>query len=152
MLQENEPKIKISNDTIKTTNPGDKKVYRFYDQITGLALGDVIALAEEKIPLDKFTLVHPTETWKKTEIENYKVRELLIPIFINGELVYNTPTINELKKYCEQEYQTLHPGDRRIQKPHEDYVDLTDKLRELKQELIAMHTVTTEKPKEYVKK
>ena len=149
---ENEPKIKISNDTIKTTNPGDKKVYRFYDQITGLALGDVIALAEEKIPLDKFTLVHPTETWKQTEIENYKVRELLIPIFINGELVYNTPTINKLKNYCEQEYQTLHPGDRRIQNPHEYYVDLTDKLRELKQELIAMHTVNTEKPKEYVKK
>lgn len=149
---EKEPKIKISNDTIKTTNPGDKKVYRFYDQITGLALGDVIALAEEKIPLDKFTLVHPTETWKQTEIENYKVRELLIPIFINGELVYNTPTINELKNYCEQEYQTLHPGDRRIQNPHEYYVDLTDKLRELKQELIAMHTINTEKPKEYVKK
>ncbi len=148
---EKEAKIKISNDTIKTTNPGDKKVHRFYDKKTGIALGDVIALAEEKIPLDKYTLVHPTETWKKTEIENYNVRELLIPIFINGELVYNMPTINELKEYCEQEYQTLHPGDRRIQNPHEYYVDLTDKLRELKKELIDMHTVNNDKPKEYKK-
>ena len=125
--------------------------YRFYDKETGLALGDVIALAEEKIPQDKFTLVHPTETWKQTEIENYNVRELLIPIFINGELVYNMPTIHELKNYCEKEYQTLHTGDRRIQKPHEYYVDLTDKLRELKKELIEMHKVNPEKPKQLVR-
>ena len=61
------------------------------------------------------------------------------------------PTIHELKNYCEKEYQTLHTGDRRIQKPHEYYVDLTDKLRALKQELIKMHTTVEEKPAVYKK-
>ncbi len=146
-----DPRIKVSNDTVKTINPGYKKVYRFYDKETGYALGDVIALSDEIIPDDKYTLVHPTETWKTKDIENYNKRELLIPIFKDGELVYELPDIRERQKYCQKEFETLYPEVRRIRMPHEYYVDLTDKLRELKQELIKLHTKNIDKPKEYVK-
>lgn len=134
-----EPRIKVSNDSIKTINPGHKKVYRFYDKDTGYALGDVISLADEKIAKDKFTLVHPVETWKKTELENYEVRELQVPVFENGKLVYQEPSLKERQEYCQKEIETFYPEVRRVNKPHEYYVDLTDKLRELKNELIALH-------------
>ena len=146
-----DPRIKVSNDTVKTINPGYKKVYRFYDKETGYALGDVIALSDEIIPDDKYTLVHPTETWKTKELENYNKRELLIPIFKDGELVYDLPDIRERQKYCQKEFETLYPEVRRIRMPHEYYVDLTNRLRELKQELIKLHTKNKDKPKEYVK-
>ena len=146
-----DPRIKVSNDTVKTINPGYKKVYRFYDKETGYALGDVIALSDEIIPDDKYTLVHPTETWKTKDIENYNKRDLLIPIFKDGELVYDLPDIRERQKYCQKEFETLYPEVRRIRMPHEYYVDLTNKLRELKQELIKLHTKNIDKPKEYVK-
>ena len=139
-----EPRIKVSNDSIKTINPGSKRVYRFYDKETGYALGDVITLAEEKIAENKYTLVHPVETWKKTTLENYNVRPLLVPIFKNGELVYDEPTIHEKQAYCQKEYETLYPEVTRIEKPAEYYVDLSDKLRELKNELIKLHQVEPE--------
>ena len=92
--------------------------------------------ADEKIATDKFTLVHPTETWKKTELENYNVRELQVPIFKDGELVYEEPTLQEKQDYCHDEFASLYPEVTRINMPHEYYVDLTDKLRNLKNELI----------------
>ena len=147
-----EPRIKVSNDSIKTINPGYKKVYRFYDKETGYALGDVIALADERIATDKFTLVHPTETWKRTELENYNVRELQVPVFEGGELVYDEPTLDEAKEYCQREFETLYPEVTRITKPHGYYVDLTDKLKALKNELIALHSAqTNDRPKMKVK-
>lgn len=139
-----DPRIKVSNDSIKTINPGSKRVYRFYDKETGYALGDVITLAEEKIAEDKYTLVHPVDTWKKTTLENYNVRPLLVPIFKDGELVYNDPTLKEKQAYCQKEYETLYPEVTRIAKPAEYYVDLSDKLRELKNELINLHQVEAE--------
>ncbi len=131
-----EPRIKLSNDTVKTTNPGYKKVYRFYDKTTGYALGDVITLADEIIPLDKYTLVHPIEEWKKTNIDNYFVRELQETIFKDGTLVYNLPSIKERREYSKKEYQTLYPEIKRLQNPHQYYVDLSMKLLKLKKELI----------------
>lgn len=139
-----EPRIKVSNDSIKTINPGSKRVYRFYDKETGYALGDVITLAEEEIKENKYTLVHPVETWKKTTLKNYNVRPLLVPIFKNGELVYDEPTIQEKQAYCQTEYETLYPEVARIEKPAEYYVDLSDKLRNLKNELIKLHQEETE--------
>ena len=133
------PKIKVSNDTIKTTNPGYKKVYRFYDKETNYALGDVIALYDEVISESEYTLVHPQEIWKKKHIDNYIKRELLIPIYKNGELVYNLPTLKDRQNYCNQEISTLYEEILRISHPHEYYVDLSDRLRELKNELINMH-------------
>lgn len=134
------PRLKVSNDNIKTTTPGFKKIVRFYDKETGYALGDVITLREEVIPNDEYTLVHPVETWKQTKINNYIARELQVPIFINGELVYNDPSLLEKQKYCEQEYNSMYPEVTRINKPHEYYVDLSDTLRELKNKLIEIHT------------
>ena len=133
------PKIKVSNDSIKTINPGHKKVYRFYDKKEGYALGDLLALSDEVIPSDKYTLIHPLETWKQKELTNYQIRDLLVPIFKNGQLVYQTPNIEETKAYCNDEFNTLYEEIKRIDNPHEYYVDLSDKLRKLKEELINTH-------------
>ena len=144
------PKIKVSNDAIKTINPGYKKVYRFYNRETGYALGDVIALADEVIPEDRYTLISPTEEWKKTTIENYNVRELQVPIFKNGIKVYETPTVKSRKEYCTKEFETLYPEIKRLENPHEYYVDLTKKLLNLKKKLI-LSTIENNTPKKYKK-
>lgn len=133
------PKIKVSNDSIKTINPGHKKVYRFYDKKEGYALGDLLALSDEVIPSDKYTLIHPLETWKQKKLTNYQVRDLLVPIFKDGQLVYQTPNIEETKAYCNDEFNTLYEEIKRTDNPHEYYVDLSDKLRKLKEELINTH-------------
>ena len=130
------PRMKVSNDHIKTTNPGFKKVIRFYDKKTGYALADIVALREEEIPIDEYTLVHPIENWKKKVISNYEIRELLIPIFQQGKCVYQEPTLEEKKKYCEKEYNSFYPEVTRIKKPHEYIVDLSETLNKLKNNLI----------------
>ena len=129
-------KIKVSNDAVKTINPGYKKVYRFYDKETNYALGDVIALHDEIIPQDEYTLMDPIENWKTTELTNYYVKELQVPIFKNGELIYKNPTLKEKQKYCKQEMETLYPEVIRIVKPHGYYVDLSEKLLDMKNDLI----------------
>ena len=130
------PRIKVSEDTIKTINPGYKKLYRFYDKKTNYALGDVIALNDEVIPKDKYTLVSPTETWKTTDLENYNVRLMTEVIFKNGNQVYKEPTIKQKKYYCDNEFKTIYPEIKRLDNPHQYYVDLTNKLRELKEAMI----------------
>ena len=145
------PKIKVSNDTIKTINPGYKKVYRFYDKETGYAVGDVIALADEKIPTDKYTLISPTEEWKTTTIKNYEVKELQVPIFEKGKQVYEVPTTKDRKEYCAREFKTIYPEIKRSNNPHEYYVDLTKKLLELKKQLILESREQIEEAKQYKK-
>lgn len=133
------PKMKVSEDTIKTINPGYKKVYRFYDKKTGYALGDLIALADEKIPLEQYTLIHPVENWKQTTLRNYNLREMQVPIYINGKLVYQLPSVEERKEYCYNEFMTFYPEIKRLTNPHEYYVDLSQKLLDLKNRLIEEH-------------
>ena len=147
-------KLKISNDSIKTTNPDYKKVYRFYDKDTGYALGDVIAVADEIIPTDKYTLVSPTESWKKTTITNYNVREMLVPIFKDGIRVYDRVTAKESKEYSQREIETIYPEIRRILNPHEYYVDLSEKLLAEKKQLIEdiNDKITGTKPKTRVRR
>lgn len=130
------PRMKVSDNPFKTTTPGFKKTIRFYDKETGYALGDVVALREEKINEEQYTLVDSTETWKKKTISNYIIRELQVPIFIKGQKVYQTPSITEKQAYCQKEYDTLYPEVTRLLNPHEYYVDLSDKLRELKENMI----------------
>ena len=130
------PRIKISGDAIKTTNPGYKKVYRFYDKKTGYALGDVVALATEVIPLDHYTLISPTEEWKTTELKDYTVKELQVPIFRGGKLVYDVPTVMESAEHCHKEFATLYPEIKRDIKPHGYYVDLSRQLLDLKKQLL----------------
>lgn len=127
------PKIKVSGDTVKTTNPGYKKVYRFYDFDTNKVLGDVIARDFEKISKDKYTLVSDKDPWKRTEISDYRIRELLLPIFKDGKLVYNEPTIDEKRNYCQEEYETLTDRITDINDPHTYYVDLSEEERKLKE-------------------
>lgn len=129
-------RIKVSNDAAKAITPGFKKVYRFYDKETGYALGDVIALHDEVIPKGKFTLIDPLNEHNTLTIKNYTVRELQQPIFENGNLVYEDPTIMEKQAYCNQEMATLYPQVKRTENPHGYYVDLTRKLLKLKKELI----------------
>lgn len=144
------PRIKVSNDSIKTTNPGYKKVYRFYDKETNYALGDVICLADELIPNDKYTLIHPVDNWKKTTIKNFVVRELQVPIFRQGQLIYQVPSVRERQEYCEKEFNTLYPEVKKLINPHEYYVDLSLNLLNLKQELIEKNTKGFSKVKKLV--
>ena len=130
------PRIKVSNDSIKTINPGYKKVYRLYDKTTGYAIADVIALHDEQIPLDEYTLICPTDPWRQNTVSNYVIRELQVPIFLNGQLVYDNPTVKEKREYCAKEFETLYPEIRRLCNPHGYYVDLSIRLLRLKEELI----------------
>lgn len=146
--QENDeivPKIKVSNDTIKITNPGYKKVYRFYDKNTGFALGDLIALADEEISKDKYILRDQVDTWKFKELKNYEVKELQITIYSRGKLVYNLPNINQRQEYCKEQFNTLYPEIKRIVNPHVYYTDLSEKLLELKKSLIKKYTMNLNK-------
>ena len=129
-------RIKVSNDAAKAINPGYKKVYRFYDKETGYALGDVLALHEERIPVDEFTLIDPLNEHNTLTIKNYTVRELQEPIFVDGNLVYEEPTIIEKQVYTRNQMKTLYPEVKRTHNPHGYYVDLTRKLLELKKALI----------------
>lgn len=130
------PKIKVSADTAKTTNPGYKKVYRFYDNDTHKVLGDVIAMHNEKIPLNEYTLVSDKDPWKKTKIEDYYIKELQVQIFKDGKLIYNVPSIEERKKYCDSEFNTLTDRITDVSNPHTYYVDLSEKEKELKEYML----------------
>ena len=131
------PKIKISENPEKITNPHFKKVYRIYDNETGKAGADLLAVYDEKIdetaPLEIFD---PIETWKKKTFTNYRLRELLVPIFLGGECVYETPHINEIREYCMREVDTLWDEVKRFENPHRYYVDLSEKLWTIKRDLL----------------
>lgn len=131
------PKIKISENHEKITNPHYKKVYRFFRKSDGRAIADYIALHDEEIdftqPLELFDPIH---TWKRKTITDYTAVELQKPIFINGELVYETPTLKEMRDYCQAQVATLWEEVRRFENPHRYYVDLSQKLWDLKQELL----------------
>lgn len=130
------PKVKVSGDTVKTTNPGYKKVYRFYDQDTHKVLGDVVAVHDEEISKNKYTLVSERDPWKKTKLEDYYVRELQIPIFVNGKQVYDEPDITARKRYCDEEFETLTDRITDVSNPHTYYVDLSEKEKELKEYML----------------
>lgn len=131
-------RIKLSEDEIKITNPGYKKVYRLYDKKEGYALGDVVALADEIISEANYTLKEKIES-------DYTLKELQVPIFKSGRLVYDIPSTIETAKYCEEQFKTLHKEVTRRKRPHEYYVGLTEKLLNLKKELIEMYSKHNEK-------
>lgn len=129
-------RIKVSNEAAKAITPGFKRVYRFYDQETGYALGDVIALHDENIPKDKFTLIDPNNEANQLTIKNYVVRELQVPVVKDGTIVYVDPHWKEKQQYCKEQMATLYPEVKRMENPHGYYVDLTRKLLDLKKKLI----------------
>ncbi len=131
------PKIKISENPEKITNPHFKKVYRIFDKETGTATADLMCVYDEVIdesqPLELFD---PQQTWKRKVCTNYTVKELLVPIFKNGELVYKSPDIHEIRDYCKAQIMTLWDEVKRFENPHRYYVDLSEKLWNIKQKLL----------------
>ncbi len=128
------PKIKLSENTEKITNPGFKNIYRVYDKRTGHAEADFIYLRnEEEYDESKpLVLTHPTERWKTITFDNYELRSLHADIVKNGKLVYDMPSLSEIKKYAERELATFWDEYKRLDKPHVYKVDLSDALYELK--------------------
>ena len=132
------PKIKVSENVGKITNPGFKKFYRFYNRETGMAEADYICLHDETVddsqPLE---ICDPQARWKRKTMENFRAYEMMVPIFKNGELVYKLPTLREIKTYCAYQVSTLWPEVKRFDYPHQYYVDLSPKLMELKDKMLS---------------
>ncbi len=132
-----EPKIKISENVAKITTPCFKQVYRFYDLETDKAIADVITLFDEKIEYNKpYELFDPEFTWKRKKVENFYVRPLLQRIFKNGECVYESPSAKDIKEYCEDQLDTLWDELKRFENPHKYYVDLSQSLWQIKNDLL----------------
>ncbi|MFR7473800.1 MAG: nicotinate phosphoribosyltransferase [Christensenellales bacterium] len=137
------PKIKLSENKGKITNPGYKKVLRIYDKAKHKALADLICLDEEQYDETKpLTIFDPVDTWKKLRLTNYTLRELLVPVFVRGKQVYHSPCLQDICAYARQEMQTLWEEYKRLTKPHLYKVDLSEQLYELKQALIEAHTIS----------
>ena len=132
------PKIKISENVEKITNPGFKHVYRLYDKKTGKARGDVITLADEKVPeLEEYEIFDPNAVWKRTKIRDYYVRDLRVQLFDKGRCVYESPSVDEIKDYCQQQMETLWDETLRFENPQTYYVDLSQKLGDTKNQLLS---------------
>ena len=131
------PKIKVSENVGKITNPHFKKVYRFYGNDTGKAIADYICLHDEVVDDSRdLEIFDPQATWKRKNIYNFTAKELLVPIFQNGELVYNMPSLPEIQKYCAAQVDTLWDEVQRFDNPHTYYVDLSQKLWDIKYALL----------------
>ena len=133
------PKIKISENTEKITNPGNKTIYRIYEKDSGKLKADLICFADETFdPSEDLLLFDPIETWKKTRLPggSYTMREMMVPIFRNGECIYQSPSVKEIADYCRQEKETLWEETQRLFYPHQIYVDLSPKLYEVKKNLL----------------
>lgn len=133
------PKIKISENPVKITNPGNKTIYRIYDKETGKIKADLICLVGETYDESKDLMIFdPLYTWKKSLIKGgtYYIRELIQPIFIKGQCVYESPSTMDIRAYCQKELDTLWNEHRRLVNPKEMYVDLSQKLYDLKNELL----------------
>ena len=139
------PKIKISENTEKITNPGNKTIYRIYDKETGKLKADLICFAGEEYDTNEdLLLFDPIETWKKTRLPGgtYTMREILVPVFINGECVYNSPSVMEIAAYCKQEKDTLWDETKRLFYPHRIHVDLSQKLYDVKKSLLDQMSIS----------
>ena len=129
------PKIKLSENTEKITNPGDKTIYRIYDRKTGKIIADLIALVGETYSEDEeLVLFDPVSTWKKTWLKpgTFRIREILVPVFRNGICVYDSPDVMAIQQYCREELETLWPETKRLTNPHLVHVDLSQPLYDLK--------------------
>lgn len=135
------PKIKISENVEKITNPGFKGLFRLYDKTTGKARGDVITVAGETIPeQNEYVIFDPNAVWKKTRVTNYTVRNLQVPIFKEGKCVYECPSIEEIREYCKEQVDTLWDETLRFENPQTYYVDLSQKLWDMKNRLLEEHS------------
>lgn len=140
------PKIKISENDEKITNPGFKKIVRLFDKDSHKALADVIALRDEKINEDEpLTLFNPVHTWKRKKFNNFYTKDLQVPIFEKGKCVYESPTVLEIKEFAKTETDKLWPEVLRFENPHTYYVDLSQNLWSLKHSLLHKYTDSFDK-------
>lgn len=131
------PKIKISENVGKITTPHFKKLYRFYGRDTGKAIADYLTVYDETVDDSRnLEIFDPDATWKRKEVYHFEARELLVPIYQKGKLVYKRPGIEEIKKYCTEQVDTLWDEVKRFDNPHNYYVDLSQKLYDIKTELL----------------
>lgn len=133
------PKIKISENVSKITTPGFKEIYRFYDRDTGKAMADVITTHGEEIPKDEYEIFHPLFTWKRKTLSNYEARPLLKRIYDKGQLVYDLPSVEEIRSNVQRELSTLWEEVKRLNSPSEYIVDLSYPLWKIKDDLLAKH-------------
>ena len=132
------PKIKLSDNSDKITNPAFKDVYRIYDNATGKAEADLIVVRGEKIDTGKpLTVFHPKDTWKRTTFTDYSVRQLTVPVIKGGKLVYELPPLSAVCEYAEREKETFWDEYKRLDNPHVYKVDLSQKLYDIKNKLIS---------------
>ena len=133
------PKIKLSENTEKITNPGNKTVYRIYEKTNGKLKADLISLVDDVFDESKdLVIFDPQATWKKTHLKGgtYTMKELMVKVFEKGECIYQSPSVMEIREFCKKEQETLWDETRRLVNPHEVYVDLSDRLYAMKTKLL----------------
>ncbi len=134
------PKIKVSENPEKIINPHFKKVYRLYDNESGESIADVLTVYNENLSSDEpVRLFDPSATWKRKTVRNFTAKEMLVPVFRNGELVYQLPTLKEIQDYCKEQVDLLWDEVKRFDNPHVYYVDLSDELWNIKEDLLHMN-------------
>ena len=137
-----QPKIKISENVGKITTPHYKKLYRFYGNDTGKAIADYLCVYDETVDDSQdFEIFDPDATWKRKNVYNFTAKELQVPIFKNGELVYKCPTLEEIRTYCLEQVDTLWDEVKRFDNPHIYYVDLSQKLWDIKYGLLKNNSI-----------
>ena len=131
------PKIKISENIAKITTPHFKKFYRFYGNDTGKAIADYLTVYDETVDdSGSLTIFDPEATWKKKEVYDFTAKEMQVPVFVEGKRVYDSPSLQEIRAYCAQQVETLWDEVRRFDNPHAYYVDLSQKLWDIKHGLL----------------
>lgn len=136
------PKIKLSDNVGKITNPGYKQAWRLFDKDTGKAIADVISLNHEIIDENKpYELFDPEYTWKRKTVTNFIAKKLQVKIFDKGTCIYESPETNEIRSYCKEQIDTLWDEVKRFENPHKYYVDLSLPLWEMKEELLHEYSV-----------
>lgn len=132
-----EPKIKISETAEKITIPHLKNLYRIYDNETGKAMADLMTMYDETLDASKgLTLFDPVQTWKKRTFTGIHLKQLNVPIYVNGKRVYQTPPLEEIRRHCAEQVETLWDEVKRFENPHRYYVDLSQKLWDERQRLL----------------
>ena len=139
------PKIKLSENAEKITNPGNKTIQRIYDKNTGKIIADLICLVGEQYDSsNSLLLFDPIETWKKTKLApgSYTLRELMVPVFLEGKCVYRSPKVMDIQAYCKKELDTLWDESKRLINPHTVHVDLSNELWHMKNQLLDSYHVS----------
>ncbi|NLK85999.1 MAG: nicotinate phosphoribosyltransferase [Clostridiaceae bacterium] len=136
------PKIKVSENVGKITNPGFKQVWRLFDRESGKAIADVLTTNDEVIDDSKpYEIFDPEFTWKRKTVTDFYAKKLMVQLFKNGECIYESPALDKIRDYCREQVNTLWEEVTRFENPHEYYVDLSQKLWDMKEKLLHEHSM-----------